>query len=304
MKLHIIIFSFNRALQLDTLISSLKDKWKNPILEIDVIYNTSNSYFQKGYDLLIQKLSLDRNIDFYKEDNSVDKISLMELLNWRNFLFYYCHGMRYKTNFRALCNSLLKKNNSKYVMFLTDDAMFVNSVDLSEDVFEWLDEKPYDRQISLRMGIGMNGQNQTVRQINNHIYWNFYNNRGNSNWGYPFSVDGHIYSKGAIIELFAHYIYCNPNTLEGNICTLVRDKKWFAEGMGNRNTSLLSYPINIVQNVVNNQSLGVDCGLLNKWFLDGYTMQYPVPEYINAFQQYPEYVFLDKDNQRIVKSFV
>lgn len=37
MKLHIIIFSFNRALQLDTLIRSLKAKWKNPTYKIDVV---------------------------------------------------------------------------------------------------------------------------------------------------------------------------------------------------------------------------------------------------------------------------
>lgn len=61
----------------------------------------------------------------------------------------------------------------------------------------------------------MNGQNKTVKQINNNIYWDFYENEGNSNWGYPFSVDAHIYSKAPIAELFARYIYCNPNTLEG-----------------------------------------------------------------------------------------
>lgn len=74
--------------------------------------------------------------------------------------------------------------------------------------------------------------------------------------------------------------------------------------MGNCAASILSYPINMVQNVVDNESLGIDCGLLNRWYLDGYAMQYPVPEDIDIFQQYPEYVYLDKDNRRIVKSLL
>ena len=304
MKLHIIIFSFNRALQLDTLIRSLKAKWKNPTYKIDVVYNTTNSGFQQGYDLLKRKLSSDTSIEFHKENSCADKIRFMELLNWRNASFYYRYKMRHKSNFRSLCNSLLQANDTRHVMFLTDDAMFINPVDLNKEVFDWIDEKPYGRQFSLRVGIGMNGQNKTVKQINNNIYWDFYENEGNSNWGYPFSVDAHIDSKAPIAELFARYIYCNPNTLEGNICTLVRSKKWFGEGMGNCAASILSYPINMVQNVVDNESLGIDCGLLNRWYLDGYAMQYPVPEDIDIFQQYPEYVYLDKDNRRIVKSLL
>lgn len=306
MMLQIIIFSFNRALQLDTLIRSLKAKWNNPTYRIDVIYNTTDSNFEKGYDLLKRTLSSDTtlSIRFHKENSCADKLSFAEMRRWRNLSFYYRHKMRYKSNFRSLCNSLLQASDIKYVMFLTDDTMFINPVDLTQEAFDWIDEKPYGRQISLRAGIGMNGQNKTVKQINNNIFWNFYENEGNSNWGYPFSVDAHIYAKEPIVKLFTRYIYCNPNTLEGNICTLVRDKKWFGEGMGNNATSILSYPINMVQNVVNNESLGVDCELLNQWFLDGYTMSYPVPEHINVFQQYPELLYLYKENQLIKKPLI
>jgi hypothetical protein len=48
--IQIIIFSFNRALQLDTLIASIAEKWQAPKYKIDVIYNTSDKDFQKGYD--------------------------------------------------------------------------------------------------------------------------------------------------------------------------------------------------------------------------------------------------------------
>lgn len=36
--LQIIIFSFNRAIQLDTLLSSFVEYWKNPSYQVDIIY--------------------------------------------------------------------------------------------------------------------------------------------------------------------------------------------------------------------------------------------------------------------------
>ena len=62
--LQIVIFSFNRALQLDTLITSIIEKWQLPHYNIDVIYNTSDNDFQKGYDLLVKKYNTKTNIVF------------------------------------------------------------------------------------------------------------------------------------------------------------------------------------------------------------------------------------------------
>lgn len=59
--IHIIIFSFNRALQLEALLSSIQCHWQKTNYKLSVLYNTSGDDFQKGYDILqrnIQHMSL------------------------------------------------------------------------------------------------------------------------------------------------------------------------------------------------------------------------------------------------------
>lgn len=50
--IHIIIFSFNRALQLEALLSSIQCHWQKTNYKLSVLYNTSGDDFQKGYDIL------------------------------------------------------------------------------------------------------------------------------------------------------------------------------------------------------------------------------------------------------------
>lgn len=47
-KIQIIIFSFNRAIQLDTLLTSILKHWKAPSqYELNIIYNTTSIFFKK-----------------------------------------------------------------------------------------------------------------------------------------------------------------------------------------------------------------------------------------------------------------
>lgn len=295
--LQTIIFSFNRALQLDTLITSMIENWQNPQYCIDVIYNTSDQEFQKGYDILIDKYSKYKNIKFNKESGIRDIIGIKELLNIRNFIAYNKNKKKFtpKSNFRSLCIDLLKKDKNEFIMFLTDDAMFIDKVKIENEVFNWIKEAPSKRQFSLRMGMGMNGPVNQIEKKGTYLTWDFHKNSRGTNWGYPFSVDAHIYHKKPTVKLFEKYIFCNPNTLEGFINAQVYRKMLFEEGMSYMKCKLLSYPINMVQTVEKNETLGVDCKMLNNLLLDGYTMKYPVPENYDCFQQYPDNILLFKD---------
>lgn len=301
--LQIIIFSFNRALQLDTLIASIIEKWQMPQYKIDIIYNTSDNVFQQGYDVLIKKYKTMSNIVFNKETGTKDVYTLKELLNVRNFIAYHKNKRKFtaKSNFRSLCIELLKKDSNDFVMFLTDDAMFIDKVNIEPETLNWIAENPDKRQFSLRMGEGMNNQGEQVRKEGGFLYWEFHKNPRNTNWGYPFSVDAHIYHKQPVVRLFSKYIFCNPNTLEGFINAQVYRELLFEEGRANTRCSLLSYPINMVQTVENNETLGIDCKMLNDMLLDGYTMKYPVPETFDTFQQYPKKLYFEKDGKVTVK---
>ena len=53
--IQIVIFSFNRALQVEALLASIKRHWKQPQYKLTVLYNTTGVDFQRGYDILQQE---------------------------------------------------------------------------------------------------------------------------------------------------------------------------------------------------------------------------------------------------------
>lgn len=298
--LQIIVFSFNRAIQLDTLLTSFQKYWKNPSYKLDVIYNSSNEEFQKGYELLIDKMNINKNIQFHKESTHFDGYTCKEILGSLGNIFHYIklpYVRKPKTNFRTLLIQLMENNTSKNVMFLTDDAMFIEDVYISPDIINWIEEAPFDRQFSLRIGKGMNNQPHNVQELENYLDWNLKDMPHMSNWGYRFSVDAHIYSKNVILKFFKKYVFVNPNSLEGYIESKIKNKDYLFHGRSFKQPKLLSFPINMVQTVDNNESLGVDCAQLNTQYLKGYELQYPIPNNINTFQVYPHMLFLTKKGE-------
>lgn len=300
-KIQIVVFSFNRALQLDTLLCTMQEHWKRPDYQLSVVYNTSNEFYQQGYDLLINKMSIHDNIRFYKEQCSRDKVSPSLLFNVRNlkrWLQYDCLRNS-KTNFRSLTISILKQSDADFVMFMTDDSMFVDDVDLCDDVMEWIADDSVHNQYSLRVGIGMDDHHAHYTDNGDYLSWNFNQEDGSTNWGYHFSVDAHIYSKSIVLRLFEKLLFVNPNTLEAPCREYARRHGWLINGRGPKSTKLLSFPINMVQTVSKNETLGVSTARMNQYYLDGYIMRYPLPETPSRFQQYPHTLLFFRGKERI-----
>lgn len=295
--MQIIIFSFNRALQLDTLLSSYLEHWKAPKCQIDVIYNTRGDSFQKGYDLLINKLSSYNAIRFHKEECSERGYS------FREYMYNLVHILKYpvirkpKTNFRNMMIKLMEESNAKEVMFMTDDAMFIRDVTIPEQVFKWVKEDPKKRQFSLRLGKGMNNQPLSIKEEGGFLNWDLDKVERNSNWGYRFSVDAHIYDKQLILDYYKKYVFTSPNTLEGYIEAKLYKDKLVTEGRSFIDAKLLSFPVNMVQTFSQNETLGVDAIMMNQYYLDGYTMKYPVPDTIDTFQVYPDHLLFYKGDE-------
>ena len=300
--LQIIIFSFNRAIQLDTLLTSFCEHWKSPTYQVDVIYNTSNEFFEEGYRLLMDKFNNNTAINFHKETDGCKPYRLSEIFRIRNAkrCFQNPRIRNPKTNFRPLLIEIMTKSSAKEIMFMTDDAMFINDVQITDSMIKWLKSSPKHRQISLRLGVGMNDQPHNMVVDNDGlIRWNMNDVDHMTNWGYRFSVDAHIYDKELILDFYKKYIFINPNTLEGYIEDRLFSKKFVSEACTFEKPMLLSFPINMVQKEADNESLGVDCDKLNQMYLDGYTLRYPVPRTINMFQVYPDHLVLENKDQII-----
>lgn len=294
--IQIIVFSFNRALQLDTLLSSLLKRCKSPECQIDVVYNYSTKEFEDGYKLLKEKFS-DKGICLYKESTlHKDKVHITELLNIENLVrFYRNTSLRHpKSNFRSLVIKLLEESNTENIMFLTDDSMFVSDFTIPDRDLRWINEAPMHRQFSLRLGKGVSPLPEKVRLIGDYCEWNMYENI--NSWGYPFSVDAHIYNRLFILSLLKKYIFCNPSTLESDIVSSVRRAGFLETGRCFSDIKMRTFPINIVQTSVNNLCQDVSVEMLNERYLNGDVMDYCIEDNYDPTKQYVKTIkFTNKD---------
>lgn len=296
--LQIIIFSFNRAMQLDTLLRSVYKHFKFDNYRVEVLYNTSDRDFEKGYDLLKGKYL---QVEFVKESTNKDHFGIKDAMCFYNLKKIIKHKQlrNAKSDFRSLLCGMLH-GNADCSMFLTDDSAFYSDVCLTDDILSWVNEKPLQRSFSLRLGIGIN-QEEPKTEKDGFVYWDYYKSCEKKNWTYQFSVDGHIYSTKLLRQLADKIFFTNPSFFESMVCNYVREKRMLSEGMCFRKSTLLSYPINMVQKVADNESLNASLETLNEKFLEGYTFDYEVPEKIEVFQQYPASLTLKRNGNENIK---
>lgn len=298
-KLQIIIFSYNRAMQCSALLDSIKQYWKQPQnTEIIVLYNTSDESLEKGYERM---KDIYHDVQFVREQtNRHPAYSLGELSSFYNLkLLMLCPHLRgHKTDFRRQLIKLLSRDKNGFTVFMTDDSVLIRPVILKEEDFDWLQGKPNQRQLSLRHGRELIGE-RNVKASDNRIQWKFADYGNGDHWGYRFSLDGHIYCNRIMFKLLNHASFCNPNTLESSGMLHSAHKGILTEGRCSINVCLLSYPINIVQSTFANEAMNADASVLNDYYLNGYSLSYPVPESISAFQVYPSHLFIERDNEKI-----
>lgn len=293
--MQIVIFSFNRAIQLDALLDSLLKHWKNPKSYVDVLYNTSDEAYQKGYELLKERYR-SKFISFHKENplrgSAYPWPLLAKYINFKAFV-HNKYIRKPKTNFRSLLFSIIESNPKRELMFMTDDSLFIRDVDVSEEVFSWLHAAPRNRQLSLRLGRGMNGESQfNIQEEEGWLTWNMSKVPGKNNWSYTFSVDAHIYDKSTLFAILKKTIFCNPSSLEGYMHLRSVKDGLFQEAKAPLKPTLLSFPINMVQKVAENETMGVSTEMLNDYYLNGYRLEYPIPSHYSTFQIYPDHISL------------
>lgn len=297
--IHIIIFSFNRAMQLEALLRSIRQHWSSTPHKVSVLYNTTQETYQKGYEMLAAEYS---HVEFIKETSRPQRYHLRDYFhpyNWLKLL-RYPHVRRQKSNFRDLLNEPLRHSECSYTMFLTDDSAFFADVCLTKEQLAFIDENPSQNQISLRLGTDNVQKPESIVTSNDGtLRWQFDEHRDALSWGYNFSVDAHIYSTALLRQLLTRIIYCNPTTLEAHINDYVQKTHRMNHGLAFERPVILSYPINMVQQIADNESLGISEEGLNNKFLEGYRLEYPAIDNPHIFQIYPDKLILCKGDEVI-----
>ena len=294
--IQIIVFSFDRALQLEALLSSIRRYWTRTAYRLTVIYNTSGDEFERGYTLLKKGFP---DFQFVKETRSGHLWHTSDYLRFFNLkkILHYPNLRNQRSDFRDLLLGILSDSSAPYTMFLTDDSVFIRDVVLSDKTLSFIDEDVAQNQISLRLGKGVSACPSDIPVQDGCLVWHFHRYPLDTSWGYRFSVDAHIYATSLIRQLFRRVIFNNPNTLEGIVCHYVRTRKLLDKGLTFEDPFILSFPLNRVQDVADNKSLGVSVTFLNELYLDGKRLEIALPDDIREFQQYPSEVRLVKDGK-------
>jgi len=237
--INIIVFSKDRACQLEALLRSLEQYFHYSHITY-VLYDASTPEYERGYHCLIPRY---KNIVWVRQTD-------------------------FKSNFLSLINETVNKENP-YLMFLVDDIIFVREFS-GTTLLERFNADQDILAVSLRMGENITycyTRNKPTTPPSflpgNRWEWK---TASSGYWNYPMSQDGHIFRTKEIIESLSPLSFHNPNTLEANSAAHPIDKPYL---MCDRRPYLINLPLNVVQNVFRNRHGNITEEVLNTYFLEG-----------------------------------
>jgi len=250
-KADLLVFSYNRPMQLHCFLESLFAYVKN-LGTITVLARADN----QGY------------ADAYEE---VQKI-------FPSVVFVEQSKTSPQEDFKKLTLQIVEAGKYDHIIFAVDDIIVKDFCDLN-DCIDAL-EKTHAYGFYLRLGMNithcyMANKSHNVPSLipfgNQMLAWSFKD--GAYDWRYPNSVDMTLYKKETIIEALQQLVYSNPSNLEGN---------WFIpefvdyEKVGNcyQSSKIINIPLNVVQTERNNTNMHCETSYLLDLFNDGLKIDY------------------------------
>lgn len=271
-KNQVIIFSKNRACQLNLLLDSIKENAPMLFDKISVLYKCDNEEYLSGYQKLFEKYS---SILFVNENNF--KNQTIKLID----------------------------DNIEATTFMVDDAVIFRKIMARKvDIIKPVIENNFI--FSLRLGLNcvyshpaninyVLGEHEVEGE---YIIFD-YTKQQIGDFRYPLSTDGHIFNTKLIKELLVEINFHNPNTLEANLQKFVGSNlipkmtKCFIE------SKLVSIPVNLVNNTFNNRhalEFGVHEKELNDKFISGETIDLKTLDFSGVNGPHKEIKYIFKTN--------
>lgn len=233
-----LVFSKNRSFQLDCFLRSASKNANIDLSDISILYKYDPEY-SESFEIL--------KMDYPK-----------------------CQFIS-ESNFREQTIEWIE-NATDTISFATDDALFTREANTAFASSVLL-QNPAILAFSLRLGLHLDWCYPTNRPqstpngqvISQAFVWD--SRLADGDWGYPLSVDGHIYRKHEILEILKRTFFTNPNTLEANIqssrpllhstmCCFLR-------------SSYFNSPLNVVQSVYKNRAGQVTVKELDRAYMSG-----------------------------------
>lgn len=272
-----IIFSKDRASQLRLLLYSIQKNAPHAF-NLNVIYTSSSDEFKKGYEKVKDEFSSLCNFvdqtDNFKED-------VLNLLN----------------------------SESEFSCFFTDDDIIYKPFDV-ESVKNSIREDDDVFCFSLRLGTNvtfcytMNTENvlKNYEDLDELIKWNW--SVHYLDFGYPLSVDGHVFRTKDILKLTRKVTFTNPNLFEGNLQifdTFPKEKM-----VSFKQNVLVNTPNNIVNSTHPNRhsaDFGIGVKQLNDEYLSGSVIDLESMDFTDIKGCHQELEFKYKEEVKDLSTF-
>ena len=222
-----LILSKDRACQLRLLLESIRVNAPEVLDDIKIIYTSSNENFEKGYEKL-KKEKILPNIVWQKEHNLVE-----------DFFKY------------------LEDSDSDYICGMTDDCVVYKKVPASSELVESMLEDEDVICFTLRLGLNTEilnylskGRNVLTEYEENSIgiKWNYSTFAHTANYGYPITLDGHIYRPKELLDFSKRIKVETIRQWESHTvrsCLMDKDAKKYMSSV--KQSILFSIPCNCVQ---------------------------------------------------------
>jgi len=240
-----IIFSKDRAAQLDLAIRSLRDNF-NGYGNVIVLYRYSNDEYKKGYDIV-------RNTDYGLS------IQYVEEKNLRIDALHYAYHA-----------------TAPYIMNFCDDDVFINKVDLS-GINSVIDNDTHGISLKVSKAITYCYTSRNPNILPDFVYddgkfisWKWATRELYSDWGYPGCFNANIYQKDYFLSIMKNVNFYSISTYEDGF--LSQRDKFKTKIIGFCEAKVMNTPVNKVQTEVQNitgEQHYFSIEVLNNLFLQG-----------------------------------
>lgn len=266
-----IVFSKDRAMQLNALLSSYFYYTRNPA-DLTIFFTCSNKDHHLSYELLQKELqsfpvTFVREVDF--------PVQLQEII----------HNL-----------------TSDRLFFMTDDAIFLDHYDLKD----CLQYNPINNIFSLRFGADLNfcyayNKGQSIpdfqRDESNKAVriWKWSDMSNSPDWNYPLSLDGTIYFRKEIELMLQNLNFSSPNSLESQM-QLYKQLFLQRRGICFLKVKYANVPCNIVQQeFINKSNDSFSVEELVSYFLNGQRIDWRKLHGMKAPEaQKTKFIFIDR----------
>ena len=243
-----VILSKDRPAQLDLLIRSIRKNTPAHMFNIICLIIGSNEDYNDGYRKL------------YRKNN-----------------IYPVYQLGFEQDVLGILKHICK---NEFMCFMTDDDIVYKNIS-ENDMSDLEDSFSYSECFSLRLGQNTLMQDQytckyvdpplSFREVDKNVMcWNHWDLPDDeNNFGYPMSVDGHIFKRRMMVGFLNNCKFHNPNSMEAELCKF---KRKIAPIMCSFTHSvLINSPNNRVADCNNSAGLifPMDQKETNQRFLDG-----------------------------------